>query len=159
MPPLGEDAAVPEDLPRWELSERFGFSGPTDPALDKYVEETATLSKAFHEKYEGKLKDVSLKQVISEYEQISIRRGTVGSYLSLEYDTQLDNDEVKKRKDALGQLQSQTYGDHLEWFSLDLAAMEEADLQVQYEKDPSLKEYKAYIDEERRFKPHNLAKE
>jgi oligoendopeptidase F len=159
MPPLGDDAPVEEDLPRWELNERFGFSSPMDPAIDDYVKETAVQAKAFQEKYDGKLNDVPLKQVIADYEQIAIRRGKISSYLSLAYDTQLDNDELKKRKGALGQLQSQTYGDHLNWFSLDLAAMDDAALQTQYEKDPSLKDYQAYIDEERRFKPHNLAKD
>jgi len=47
----------------------------------------------------------------------------------------------------------------LEWFSLDLAAMDDIVLADHYEKDPSLKDYQAYIEEERRFKDHNLAKD
>ena len=130
-----------------------------DEALDKYVEETRVRAKDFHEKYEGKLASASLREAIVEYEQIAIRRGTVGSYLSLQYDTQLDNDALKKRKGAIGQLGSQVYGDYLEWFSLDLAAMDDDVLQEHYKKDPALEEYKSYIEEERRFKPHNLSKD
>lgn len=152
-----------DNLPRWELNERFGFKSPIDDdALDKYVEETGKQAKVFHETYEGKLNDpstCSLKQVIAEYEAIAVRRGTVSSYLSLQYDTQLDNDALKKRKGAIGAIQSQVFGDHLEWFSLDLAAMDDTVLASHYEKDPTLREYQPYIDEERRFKDHHLAKD
>jgi len=149
----------PEALPRWELDQRFGFQGPFDEALDKYVEETAQRAKRFHETYDGKLADSDLKAAITEYEHIAVRRGTVSSFLSLHYDTQLDNDALKKRKGALSQQQSQVYGDFLEWFSLDLASMDDAILAQHYDKDPSLNDYKSYIDEERRFKDHNLSKD
>jgi len=89
------------NLPRWELNDRFGFKGPMDEGLDTYVAETGEQAKSFHSKYEGKLASVSLRQVIVEYEQIAVRRGTVSSYLSLHYDTQLDNDALKKRKGRL----------------------------------------------------------
>ena len=152
-----------DNLPRWELNDRFGFKSPIDDdALDKYVEETGKQAKLFHETYEGKLNDpatCSLKQVIASYEAIAVRRATVSSYLALQYDTQLDNDALKKRKGAIGAIQSQVYGDHLEWFSLDLAAMDDAILASHYEKDPSLREYQPYIDEERRFKDHHLSKD
>lgn len=149
------------DLPRWELNDRFGFASPMDESLDNYIAETGDQAKVFHETYEGKLAEpaTSLRKVIVEYEQIAVRRGTVSSYLALHYDTQLDNDALKKRKGAIGAIQSQVFGDHLEWFSLDLAAMDDAILAGHYEKDAALQDYKSYIDEERRFKDHNLSKD
>ena len=147
-------------LPRWELESRFGFASPFDEAMDQYVEETKKQAQSFQETYEGKLPEVSLKTAIEEFERIMVRRGTVSSYLSLSYDTQLDNDALKKRKGALMQTQSQVFGDHLEWFALDLAQMDEADLQAHYDKDDTLQSaYKAFIDEERRYRTHNLSKD
>lgn len=88
-----------------------------------------------------------------------MRRATVSSYLSLHYDVDLENDALKKRKGALSQKQSAVYGDHLEWFSLDVAEMSEDELAAQYEKDAGgLTKYKAFLDEVRRQRPHNLEK-
>ncbi|KAL3935422.1 MAG: hypothetical protein SGARI_002983, partial [Bacillariaceae sp.] len=155
--------ATEEDLPRWELNDRFGFESPFDKKIDEWVADTAKQAEEFHKKYEGKLQDpsvVKLREIISDYENIAVRRGTVSSYLHLSYDTQLNNDALKKRKGAISAQQSQMVGDHLEWFSLDLAAMDDAVLEKHYAADPSLKQdYGAYIDEERRFKPHNLSKD
>jgi oligoendopeptidase F len=156
-------AMTTEELPRWELDGRFGFESPFDEKIDEWVEETARQAEEFHAKYDGKLGDsevISLRQAIAEYERIAVRRGTISSYLHLSYDTQLNNDALKKRKGAISAKQSQVVGDHLEWFSLDLAAMDDAILQKHFEKDPTLKQdYGAYIEEERRFKPHNLSKD
>ena len=71
----------------------------------------------------------------------------------------MDDDELKKRKGALSQTQSEIYGDNLEWFSLDVAGLFDADLEKQYESEPGLSKYKAFIDELRRQKPHNLSKD
>ena len=71
----------------------------------------------------------------------------------------MDDDELKKRKGALSQTQSEIYGDNLEWFSLDVAGLSDADLEKQYESEPGLSKYKAFIDELRRQKPHNLSKD
>ena len=71
----------------------------------------------------------------------------------------MDDDELKKRKGALSQTQSEIYGDNLEWFSLDVAGLSDADLENQYESEPGLSKYKAFIDELRRQKPHNLSKD
>ena len=103
--------------------------------------------------------ELSLLTAIEEYEQIAIRRTLVSSYLHLSYDVLLDDDELKKRKGALSQTQSEIYGDNLEWFSLDVAGLSDADLEKQYESEPGLSKYKAFIDELRRQKPHNLSKD
>ncbi|KAL3801955.1 hypothetical protein HJC23_010299, partial [Cyclotella cryptica] len=146
-------------LPRWDLS-RFGFEHPHHEAIDKHLDETATLALAFKAKYEGKLDELSLLSAIEEYEEISSRKTLVSSYLHLSYDTSLDDDSLKKRKGALSQRQSEIYGDFLEWFSLDVAQLDDAVLANKYETtEPGLVKYKAFIDELRRQKPHNLSKE
>jgi len=151
-------AAESTDLPRWDLS-RFGFSSPFSDEIDLHLEETAKLAEAFKAKYEGKLGELSLLSAIQDYEEISKRKTLVSSYLHLSYDVSLDDDTLKKRKGALSQRQSEIYGDNLEWFSLDVAELDDAILASQYENDPSLTKFKSFIDELRRQKPHNLSKD
>jgi len=151
-------AAESTDLPRWDLS-RFGFSSPFSDEIDLHLEETAKLAEAFKAKYEGKLGELSLLSAIQDYEEISKRKTLVSSYLHLSYDVSLDDDTLKKRKGALSQRQSEIYGDNLEWFSLDVAELDDAVLASQYEKNPSLTKFKSFIDELRRQKPHNLSKD
>ena len=114
---------------------------------------------SFQAKYEGNLDKLSLLSAIQEYEQISIRSTLVSSYLHLSYDTSLDDDTLKKRKGALSQRQSEIYGDNLEWFSLDVAELDDELLKQKYDTEEGLVKYKSYIEELRRQKPHNLSKD
>jgi len=159
MAPIADDAADPSSsLPRWDLG-KFGFSTPHSEDIDSHLDGTAKLAEAFKAKYEGKLGKLSLLSAIKEYEEISTRKALISSYLSLSYDTSLDDDALKKRKGALSQRQSEIYGNNLEWFSLDVAELDNAVLANQYEKEPDLSNYKSFIDELRRQKPHNLSKD
>lgn len=117
------------------------------------------MSESFRSKYEGNLSTLSLLDAIVEYETIWSRRTVVSSYLSLSYDVALDDDAMKKRKGALSQIQSQIQGDYLEWFDLDVASMSQEDLDKHYGAEPGLAKYRAHVDEVRRQRPHNLAKD
>lgn len=145
-------------LPRWELNSRFGFESPFSVAIDEHLEETKALSKAFKEEYEGNLMEKSLLNAVTDYERISVRKALIGSYLSLSYDTALEDDALKKRKGAISQVQSQIVGDYLEWFPLDVADMSQEDLDKHFQQEPDLVKYQAFIDELRRQKVHNLDK-
>lgn len=145
-------------LPRWDLSP-FGFASPFSEDVDAHLDETASLARAFKAKYEGKLGELSLLSAIGEYEEISTRSTLVSSYLHLSYDTSLEDDALKKRKGALSQRQSEIYGDNLEWFSLDIAEIDDAVLAKQFSDEPGLTAYRSYIDELRRQRPHNLSKD
>jgi oligoendopeptidase F len=145
------------DLPRWDLN-RFGFESPFSEEIDKHLEETKSLSKAFKESYEGKLASKSLLDAVTEFERISVRRALVSSYLSLSYDVALEDDALKKRKGAISQVQSEITGDYLEWFELDVAEMSQGDVDKHYVEEADLINYKAFLDELRRQRPHNLDK-
>ena len=159
MPP---SAPAAEDLPRWELEPRFGFTSPFDENIDAHLEQTKSLAKAFREKYENKLESpasCSLLEALEEYESIAERRGLIGSFLSLSYDTRLNDDVLKKRKGALSQVQSSIVGDYLEWFTLDVASLSQQVLDEHYKATPGLTKYKAFLEELQRQKPHDLAKD
>lgn len=147
------------DLPRWDLESRFGFTSPFDKAMDLKLEEIESKSKAFKETYEGRFSSKSLLQAVKEFEEIQIQRSMISSYLSLSYDVDLENDNLKKRKGVISQKQSLIAGNYLEWFELDVAGMSTEDINEQYEQGPNLKHYTAFLDELRRQRPHNLDKD
>lgn len=164
MPPSAHSAL--EDLPRWDLESRFGFKSPFSEDLDAHLAQTKTLAKAFREKYEGKLESTdssangcSLLEAIQEYEEIVSRKGLVASYLSLSYDVKLNDDALKKRKGALSQVQSSIMGDYLEWFTLDVASLSQDVLEQHIQATPGLLQYKSFLDELLRQKPHDLSKD
>jgi len=147
-----------DQLPRWDLNSRFGFESPFSDVIDKLLESIEADAKKFRETYENKLEE-DLLAVIVEFEEISVKRAKVASYLSLSYDTQLNDDNLKKRKGALSQIQSSIVGDYLEWFTLDLANIPAETIKSIKEKNPELNKYNAFIEEVQRSKPHDLSKE
>ena len=164
MPPSA--TIILDDLPRWELESKFGFPSPFSEELDAHLEQTKAMAKAFREKYEGKLESTdattggcSLLEAIQEYEAIAARKGLIASYLSLSYDVKLNDDALKKRKGALSQIQSSIMGDYLEWFTLDVASLSPEILEQHYLATPALTQYKAFLEELQRQKPHDLSKE
>ena len=146
-------------LPRWDLS-RFGFDSPFDKKVDETLEKVKQQAKTFKEAYEGKLNSdsSSLLKAITEFEEIAVERAKISSYLSLSYDVALEDDALKKRKGAISQIQSEITGDYLEWFELDLAELSDAEMDQKYAQEPDLVKYKAFLEELRRQRPHNLDK-
>lgn len=150
--------AIMSDLPRWDLSSRFGFESPFDEKIDNLLETVKTDAKKFRETYENKLEE-NLYKAIQEYEAISVQKATISSYLHLSYDTQLNDDKLKKRKGAISQVQSAIVGDYLEWFTLDLASIPTETIAELKAKTPELAKYTAFLEEVQRSKPHDLSKE
>lgn len=144
-------------LPRWDLS-RFGFKSPFDSKLDAELDEVSARAARFKASFEGKL-EAELLAAVTEYQEIITQKSKTSVYLSLSFDTALNDDSLKKRKGEVSERCAQFTGDSLNWFELDLATMEEGPLLAQYKKDPVLGNFKAFIDEARRQRPHNLSKD
>ncbi|CAJ1935312.1 unnamed protein product [Cylindrotheca closterium] len=157
-PPPITTSTIMSDLPRWDLSSRFGFASPFDDKIDTLLETIKTDAKKFRETYENKLEE-NLYKAIQEYEAISVQKATIGSYLHLSYDTQLNDDKLKKRQGAISQIQSSIVGDYLEWFTLDLASIPTDTISDLKTKTPELSKYTAFLEEVQRSKPHDLSKE
>merc|ERR1719329_421893 len=144
-------------LPRWDLS-RFGFESPFDSKLDAQLDAVSARAARFKASFEGKLES-ELLPAVTEYQEIVTQKSAICCYLSLSFDTALNDDALKKRKGEISEKTAQVAGDSLEWFELDLAAMEEGPLSSQYGKDRTLGNFKPFIDEARRQRPHNLSKD
>ena len=158
---------TPEEIasqPRWELERHFEYDSPNDGKIDREMDAIETQCKEFKAKYEGKLKageNNLLLEAIEMFEEIDIKLTRALSYVSLASDTRLEDAKMQQRKAQLMQRYGSFQGNFLQWFSLEIANLEEEDVEKQYLlHDGKLKtKYKAFIEEERRSKPYNLSKE
>ena len=157
---------TPEEIasqPRWELERHFEYDSPNDGKIDREMDAIETQCKEFKAKYEGKLSAENnlLLEAIEMFEEIDIKLTRALSYVSLASDTRLEDAKMQQRKAQLMQRYGSFQGNFLQWFSLEIANLEEEDVEKQYLlHDGKLKtKYKAFIEEERRSKPYNLSKE
>ena len=158
---------TPEEIasqPRWELERHFKYDSPNDGKIDREMDAIETQCKEFKAKYEGKLKageNNLLLEAIEMFEEIDVQLTRALSYVSLASDTRLEDAKMQQRKAQLMQRYGSFQGNFLQWFSLEIANLEEEDVEKQYLlHDGKLKtKYKAFIEEERRSKPYNLSKE
>ncbi len=157
---------TPEEIasqPRWELERHFEYDSPNDGKIDREMDAIETQCKEFKAKYEGKLSAENnlLLEAIDMFEEIDIKLTRALSYVSLASDTRLEDAKMQQRKAQLMQRYGSFQGNFLQWFSLEIANLEEEDVEKQYLlHDGKLKtKYKAFIEEERRSKPYNLSKE
>ena len=156
-----EDVAATKQ-PRWELERHFKSDSPNDLNIDREMDAIETKCKEFKAKYEGKLSsNAALLESIEMFEEIEIELTRALSYVSLASDTRLEDMKMQQRKASLMQRYGSLQGNFLQWFSLEIANLEEEDIEKQYKMhDGKLKtKYKAFIEEERRSKPYNLSKE
>ena len=157
-----EEDVVATNQPRWELERHFKFDSPNDSKIDREMDAIETKCKEFKAKYEGKLSsNAALLESIEMFEEIEIELTRALSYVSLASDTRLEDMKMQQRKASLMQRYGSLQGNFLQWFSLEIANLEEEDIEKQYKMhDGKLKsKYKAFIEEERRSKPYNLSKE
>jgi oligoendopeptidase F len=139
----------------WNLSEIF--SSPSDPSVQKAMEEVTALAERFAEKYRGKIGEFSAKELLTclqEYEAYlaKLRDLTLFSELSFAAnmtlpETQTLHDKVMKLEAKLDKL--------LAFFELEVG-------NLVYKKpeliaDPTLANYKHFLEKLRRNVPHKLS--
>ena len=142
-------------LPEWNLADLYASPDSADFARD--MKKGEELSKAFAEKYRGKLASLdgaALAQALKDYEQISDLLGRTGSYAQLYYvgDT-TDSQRGKFYGDVSAKMTE--ISTLLLFFELELnrvgdAALEKA-MQV-----PALAHYRPWIENLRMEKPYQL---
>lgn len=158
----GDDAASPkkqqraESLPRWDLSSKFGWTDPYDRRIDELLDSKEAECVAFKAAHESKLA-TTLADAVPAYENISVDLGKISSFMSLSYDTALEDDALKKRKGAISQRCAALSGDHLTFFELELADLDAASLEAQIAASPALAKFKPFIEEVRRSAKFNLS--
>jgi oligoendopeptidase F len=113
------------------------------------------LKKIFHEKFKTNLEVQGLLLLaITEYERLSERLSKFSSYLKLSYDTQLNDDDLKRRISEMKKRINSIEIKDLDWLETALANMSNETVQAH-----GLKKYKSFIEDQQRHKSHSLSSE
>jgi oligoendopeptidase F len=145
-------------LPLWDL--RDLYQSRTDPALEADLKRAAADSKAFRERWEGKLQASDggrLAEAVAGYEQLQDVLGRVGSYAQLVYAGNMSDPSIAQFYQTMQERITDIGADTL-FFTLELNRLEPADLEAKL-KSPRLAHYRPWIDVVRAFRDHQLSDE
>jgi len=147
------------DLPRWRLDGLY--TGPDSPDIARDIDWIGATSRAFRERYEGKLSSLDgegLVEALCECEAIQKCVGKVGLYAHLRF---CQDTGDSSRKKFLGDMQTQLAEATrpLVFFDLELGAIDESIFLEQLASSESLRRYRAWLDRKRTFQPHQLSEE
>ena len=148
-------------LPVWDLTDLY--PGMDAPEVKRDLESAAEASRAFKERYKGKLKELAaggaggaaLAQAISEYEGIEEQLGRLASFAHLLYAG--DTSDAARAK-FFGDVQDRltTISTDLLFFELELNRLEDATIEKALE-TPALAAYRPWMDDLRLERPYQLA--
>ena len=139
---------------RWDLTSiYFGIS---DPQIDPDIAEFTRQAQQFSLNYKGKLAD-RLGAAISDYSELDMLGGKIMIYLSLQQSLDVTNEAVKAKIAAAQQTMSQTQGEYLTFFELELVTLDDATLEKWYASDGVVRRHRPWIEHQRVFKPHFLS--
>ena len=144
--------------PRWNLDRHYPYSSTADPKIDEDIALLGEEAAAYAAECKGTL-DTKLLHGLRKYEALRMRGATVTSYLKMKNDVNLLDNELAKRQGSAKQTLSGMYGDHLEWFELEVAKLTAESLEAQYEADPALLHYKPWIDEVKQGERYQLTED
>jgi oligoendopeptidase F len=148
-------------LPVWNLSDLY--PGMDAPEVKRDLDSGAEESKAFQQRYKGRLKELAegpgggtaLADAIAAYERIEEKLGRLASYGQLVYAG--DTTDPARAK-FFGDLQDRltTISTDLLFFELELNRLEDAAIEKAMQA-PALARYRPWIEDLRLERPHQLA--
>jgi oligoendopeptidase F len=147
-----------DDLPQWDLSDLY--PGRDSEALKRDLSRLAGDAKAFRDRYQGRLADLSgaaLGAAIETYERIQEQSGRIISYASLVHAGDLADPEIGRFFQTM-QERINAVSTTLLFFTLELNRVDDADL-VAKETDPALARYRPWLRDTRAFRPYQLSDE
>jgi oligoendopeptidase F len=139
----------------WDLSEIF--LSPTDPCVQRAMEEVTVLAENFASKYRGKigtLRAEGLAKCLQEYEGYLARLRDITLFAELSFSANMTLPETQALHDKAMKLETKL-GKLLAFFELELG-------RLVYDKpellaDPALANYKHFLERLRRRVPHQLS--
>ncbi|CAO5678485.1 MAG: Oligoendopeptidase F, plasmid [Holosporales bacterium] len=141
-------------LPSFDLSDLY--SSISDPHFEKDKQELMQKSLDFSKKYKGFLKDeLTLLTSLKEYESLQNQCCKIGVFARLLSFVNLDNQQIQIFFQETAEFLTQVE-QNLIFFTLELNAIREADLNLFFEKEPALLFYKPWFCRLRAFKPYQL---
>lgn len=139
----------------WDLTEIFPST--TDPSVQKAINDLTTTAKRFAKKYQGKIKNLSAKDLlkcIEEFEAYKTKLGDISLYANLTFSanmtlpgTQLLHDKVAKKEAELGKM--------LAFFELEVGVL--ISKKPEIISNPLLANYKHALERLRRQVAHQLS--
>jgi oligoendopeptidase F len=154
----GERQAALADLPEWDLSDLY--PARDSEALTRDLTRLADDAEAFHERYQGRLADLSgtaLGAAIETYERLQEASGRIMAYASLVHASNLADPEIGRFFQTM-QERVNAVSTTLLFFTLELNRVEDADLEAK-QADPELARYGPWLRDTRAFRPHQLSDE
>jgi oligoendopeptidase F len=139
----------------WDLSKIF--PSPTDPCVQRAIDEVTAVAEAFAAKYRGKIGALTAKelaQCLQEYEAYLARLRDVTLYAELAFSANMTLPETQALHDKAMKLEAKL-GKLLAFFELEVG-------KLVYEKpeliaNPALANYKHFLEKLRRTVPHQLS--
>ena len=154
----GQKKAALGTLPEWNLSDLY--PGPDSPALTGDLARLADDAAAFHQRYEGKLADLSgaaLGEAVEAYEGMQELSGRILSYASLVHAGNLADPDIGRFYQTI-QERTNAISTSLLFFTLELNRLDDAALEAK-EADPALARYCPWLRDIRAFRQHQLSDE
>ncbi|MCK5276566.1 MAG: oligoendopeptidase F, partial [Alphaproteobacteria bacterium] len=149
------EAAAPEALPQWDLSDLY--PAPDSKELSADLDRMETDAAAFEERHKGKLGGLdggALGEAIAEYEHIDEAMSRAGSYAQLVYaGDQSDPQNGKFYQGVFERLN--TISVRLLFFTLEINRIEDDRLEALLEA-PALARYRPWLRDVRAMRPHQL---
>ena len=154
----GQKKAALGALPEWNLSDLY--PGPDSPALTGDLAWLADDATAFHQRYEGKLADLSgaaLGAAVEAYEGMQELTGRILSYASLVHAGNLADPDIGRFYQTI-QERTNAISTSLLFFTLELNRLDDAALEAK-EADLALARYRPWLRDIRAFRQHQLSDE
>ncbi len=154
----GQKKAALGTLPEWNLSDLY--PGAESPALTGDLARLADDAVAFHQRYEGKLADLSgaaLGAAVEAYEGMQELSGRILSYASLVHAGNLADPDIGRFYQTI-QERTNAISTSLLFFTLELNRLDDAVLEAK-EADPALARYRPWLRDIRAFRQHQLSDE
>lgn len=152
--------SVPQEIkigeePALDLSAYY--NGPQDPRIEADLQKAAAMTAAFVAQYKGKIASLSAPELLTcirESEAIGALSGLSGSYASIlrAKNAELHGGFAEKIDEKLSDMSNQ-----LVFMSLELAAIEPAQIKQKMQDHPPLAIYRTYLESATRSKPHQLS--
>lgn len=153
---MGEKKVTGAENVRWDLSCMYG--GIDDPQIDKDIETVSEMMRSFKAEFRGHLND-RLGDALDRLCELQMLWRKVSLFLSLAESTNLTDERVKTRKQTVEERMSKAAGEYLEFFSIELANLDQSAIDRQARENPTVARHLPLIRQERRFKPHQLSEE
>jgi len=155
---VGQKRVTVGTLPEWDLSDLY--PGPDSSMLTGDLARLIDDAAAFHQRYEGKLADLSgaeLGVAVETYEGMQELSGRILSYASLLHAGNLADPDIGRFYQTILE-RTNTISTRLLFFTLELNRLDDAILEAK-EADPALAHYHPWLRDIRAFRPHQLSDE